>query len=390
MKTCDIKRMPVPESFLSCEARLDDRYPKWDGDFNSFENWLFAVDLPLSDPEMAPRLGSAAHVCGELFACIPSLRQSECAEYIRVRQRSRFLPEGITPAVRPPFVIEDFIQVLVTAFMPKDLAARAQKMVHAIQQGPAQALSLFLGDYIQQVVHSSRPPRTHWSGPDRDPQGWPQRLHPYCRCHPRLPVGGRKVAGSGAPFVDLDKVLDDKRRAYGRRDAFRQETGALANANVLRAFRLSNGRDARKELTTNVGGAAEAGSHLGVAQGKVHGEQPVLKAVEVAIPLRVPVVKTRRHGGGGGEVGGRVDVGGCDVAAVVEPVVSAMVEASESGVSERPVKAEMSPSSKVVTGGAAHKAVYHEMGGELRRGPVHLWLAIAMVVLVGAVGAAVW
>ncbi|KAG5953200.1 hypothetical protein E4U57_005601 [Claviceps arundinis] len=101
----------------------------------------------MSDPEMALRLGSAAHVCGELFACIPSLRQSECAEYIRVRQRSRFLSEGITPAVRPPFVIEDFVQVLVTAFMPKDLAARAQKMVHAIQQGPAQALSLFLGDY---------------------------------------------------------------------------------------------------------------------------------------------------------------------------------------------------------------------------------------------------
>ncbi|KAG6181832.1 hypothetical protein E4U27_002112 [Claviceps purpurea] len=34
--------------------RLYDRYPMWDGDFNSFENWLLAMDLPLSDPEMAP------------------------------------------------------------------------------------------------------------------------------------------------------------------------------------------------------------------------------------------------------------------------------------------------------------------------------------------------
>ncbi|KAG6066604.1 hypothetical protein E4U32_005667 [Claviceps aff. humidiphila group G2b] len=171
------------------------------------------------------------------------MRQSECAEYIRVRQRSRFLPEGITPAERPPFVIEDFIQVLVTAFMPKDLAARAQKMVHAIQQ-----------------------------------------------------------------------VLDHERRAFGRRDAFRQETGALAYANVLRAFRLSHGWDACEEFATNVGGTAEAGSHLRVAQGEVYGQQPVLKTVKVAIPLRVPVVKTRRHGGGGGgEVGSRVGVGGCDV-----------------------------------------------------------------------------
>ncbi|KAG6308475.1 hypothetical protein E4U44_007452 [Claviceps purpurea] len=81
------------------------------------------------------------------FGLIVARRLSECAEYIPVRQRPRFLPGGITPAIRPPFVVEDFIQILVTAFMPKDLAARAQKMVHAIQQGPAQPLSLFLGDY---------------------------------------------------------------------------------------------------------------------------------------------------------------------------------------------------------------------------------------------------
>ncbi|KAG5923558.1 hypothetical protein E4U61_003078 [Claviceps capensis] len=126
------------DAAIAMAPRLYDRYPRWDGDFDSFENWLLAVDLTLSDPEMAPRLGSAAHVCGELFSCIPSQRQSECAEYIRVRQRSRVSPAGTTPGVRLPFVIEDFVQVLVTAFMPKDLAARAQKMVHAIQQGPAQ------------------------------------------------------------------------------------------------------------------------------------------------------------------------------------------------------------------------------------------------------------
>ncbi|KAG5957461.1 hypothetical protein E4U58_006013 [Claviceps cyperi] len=101
---------------------LYDRYPRWDGDFDSFENWLLAMDLTLSDPEMAPRLGNAAHVCGELFSCIPSQRQSECAEYIRVRQRSRVSPAGTTPGVRLPFVVEDFVQVLVTAFMPKDPA----------------------------------------------------------------------------------------------------------------------------------------------------------------------------------------------------------------------------------------------------------------------------
>ncbi|KAG6276177.1 hypothetical protein E4U48_001742 [Claviceps purpurea] len=190
--------------------RLYDWYPMWDGDFNSFENWLLAVDLPLSDPEMAPRLGSAAHICGELFACIPSLRQSECAEYIRVRQRPRFLPEGITPAIRPPFVVEAFIQALVTAFMPKDLAARAVKMVHAIQQGPAQPLTFPLLRGLQQVgglIDSIRAAAAtrgfksdvewdEYSGgsPDEIVQSTLVDLDAGCS-------GGRKVAGSGTPLV---------------------------------------------------------------------------------------------------------------------------------------------------------------------------------------------
>ncbi|KAG5916623.1 hypothetical protein E4U61_003447 [Claviceps capensis] len=63
------------DAAIAMAPRLYDRYPKWDGDFDSFENWLLAVDLPLSDPEMAPRLGSAAHICGELFSCIRRLRR---------------------------------------------------------------------------------------------------------------------------------------------------------------------------------------------------------------------------------------------------------------------------------------------------------------------------
>ncbi|KAG6265645.1 hypothetical protein E4U49_000835 [Claviceps purpurea] len=58
------------------------------------------IDIPLSDPEMAPFLGSPAHICGALFACIPSLRQSESSEYIRSRQRSRFAGENGAADVR--------------------------------------------------------------------------------------------------------------------------------------------------------------------------------------------------------------------------------------------------------------------------------------------------
>ncbi|KAG6203125.1 hypothetical protein E4U35_004614 [Claviceps purpurea] len=87
---------------------------------------------------MAPFLGSPAHICGALFACNPS-------EYIRSRQRSRFANgNGAAP---PPFVVDDFVKALTTAFLPKDLAARNGKLIYSIRQGPAQPLALFSGDY---------------------------------------------------------------------------------------------------------------------------------------------------------------------------------------------------------------------------------------------------
>ncbi|KAG5963049.1 hypothetical protein E4U57_006552 [Claviceps arundinis] len=44
-------------------------------------------------------------------------------------------------------VYNQFSKVLRTAFLPKDLAARAGKQIYCIRQGPAQPLSLFLSDY---------------------------------------------------------------------------------------------------------------------------------------------------------------------------------------------------------------------------------------------------
>ncbi|KAG5949170.1 hypothetical protein E4U58_002038 [Claviceps cyperi] len=77
---------------------------------------------------MAAFLGSPAHICGALFARIPSARKSECSEYIRSRQPSRFADEDTgTPQ---PFVVDDFIKSLITAFLPKDLAARAGKQIY--------------------------------------------------------------------------------------------------------------------------------------------------------------------------------------------------------------------------------------------------------------------
>ncbi|CCE31587.1 uncharacterized protein CPUR_05440 [Claviceps purpurea 20.1] len=139
---------------VTAPNRLYDGYPKWDGDPNSFENWLFTIDIPISDPGMAAFLGSPAHICGALFARIPSGRQSECSAYIRSRQRSRF-DEGDV-AAPPPFVVDDFIRVLRTAFLPKDLAARAGKQIYCIRQGPAQPLALFLGDYNALCTRAGR------------------------------------------------------------------------------------------------------------------------------------------------------------------------------------------------------------------------------------------
>ncbi|KAG6195776.1 hypothetical protein E4U35_008261, partial [Claviceps purpurea] len=50
-------------------------------------------------------------------------------------------------AAPPPFVVDDFMKALITAFLPKDLAARNGKLIYSIRQGPAQPLALFLSDY---------------------------------------------------------------------------------------------------------------------------------------------------------------------------------------------------------------------------------------------------
>ncbi|KAG5913082.1 hypothetical protein E4U61_007420 [Claviceps capensis] len=82
------------DAAIARAPRLYDRYPRWDGDFDSFENWLLAVDLPLSDPEMAPRLGSAAH-CTQAGHLAPTgaarieIHKSGLNEFIRTAAATR-------------------------------------------------------------------------------------------------------------------------------------------------------------------------------------------------------------------------------------------------------------------------------------------------------------
>ncbi|KAG5944477.1 hypothetical protein E4U59_007153 [Claviceps monticola] len=61
------------------------------------------------------------------------------------------IPDGISldDASLPPFVVQDFIGVLKTAFLPKDITSRALQKVYAIRQGPAQPLALFMGEFVQ-------------------------------------------------------------------------------------------------------------------------------------------------------------------------------------------------------------------------------------------------
>ncbi|KAG6156496.1 hypothetical protein E4U51_008227, partial [Claviceps purpurea] len=56
---------------------------------------------------------------------------------------------AMADAAPPPFVVDDFMKALITAFLPKDLAARNGKLIYSIQQGPAQPLALFLSQYEQ-------------------------------------------------------------------------------------------------------------------------------------------------------------------------------------------------------------------------------------------------
>ncbi|KAG5920962.1 hypothetical protein E4U61_007267 [Claviceps capensis] len=47
-----------------------------------------------------------------------------------------------------PFVIQDFLKVLKTAFLPKDIASRALQKGYAIRQGPAQPLAHEQGKWL--------------------------------------------------------------------------------------------------------------------------------------------------------------------------------------------------------------------------------------------------
>ncbi|KAG6219850.1 hypothetical protein E4U34_003337, partial [Claviceps purpurea] len=112
-----------PASSATPPKHLFSGYPTWDGEADSFENWLLTVNARLRDPGMQTYLGTPCHVCTSLFARIPPSRQSECSEYIRSR-----IPDGADDgASLLPFIVLDFIEVLKTAFLPKDIASRMVK-----------------------------------------------------------------------------------------------------------------------------------------------------------------------------------------------------------------------------------------------------------------------
>ncbi|KAG6025176.1 hypothetical protein E4U40_002810 [Claviceps sp. LM458 group G5] len=72
------------------------------------------------------------------------------APFLRVSGVGR-TPDGasLDDASLPPFVVQDFLEVLKTACLPKNIAARALQKVYAIRQGPVQPLALFMGEFVR-------------------------------------------------------------------------------------------------------------------------------------------------------------------------------------------------------------------------------------------------
>ncbi|KAG6037141.1 hypothetical protein E4U19_002614 [Claviceps sp. Clav32 group G5] len=105
-------------------------YPAWDGDADSFKKLDAHSHRPPAGPRDAPRPAS----------------RSALSMYIRSRT-----PDGasLDDASLPPFVVQDFLEVLKTACLPKNIAARALQKVYAIRQGPVQPLALFMGEFVR-------------------------------------------------------------------------------------------------------------------------------------------------------------------------------------------------------------------------------------------------
>jgi len=123
-----------------------DGYPKWSGKDDEFDNFLLAILSVVSDPGMKTHLGSDQHVCSAIFSRIPGHRQGEVSSYFRDRLPD-YSADPTTTGETPPFVIEDFMRALVSAFLPKDIAARAQSKIYRIRQGPAQPVHSFTADF---------------------------------------------------------------------------------------------------------------------------------------------------------------------------------------------------------------------------------------------------
>ncbi|KAG5969702.1 hypothetical protein E4U58_001134 [Claviceps cyperi] len=85
----------------------------------------------------------------------PASRQLVSPSARRTSDRASRFADVDTDAPQP-FVVDDFIKSLITAFMPKDLAARAGKQIYCIRQGPAQPLALFMGDYNSLCTRAGR------------------------------------------------------------------------------------------------------------------------------------------------------------------------------------------------------------------------------------------
>lgn len=136
-------------------------YPEWDGQETHFESWLLSVKGVVNNPTLTSRLGGDQHVCMTTFAKIPEARRDEVSAYIRERLEDPVVDsEGYTTPV-PAFSTKDWLALLATTFLPKDIKPKSQAKILRIRQGPAQTFASFRADFDTLCTRAAELAPTH-------------------------------------------------------------------------------------------------------------------------------------------------------------------------------------------------------------------------------------
>lgn len=114
-------------------AKLFENWPVWTGDADTYLTHHLTLKNIIFNEELQENLGNNRHVCNAVYLGIPETKRIRVTSWIQDRIENPSLE----------WSIEEWLNVLESAFLPRDIQERASRRLYTIRQGHSQPLADF-------------------------------------------------------------------------------------------------------------------------------------------------------------------------------------------------------------------------------------------------------